>query len=153
MCTELNWYIWCSPLKDFGSGYKKFSRVGFGPTAIEFHSDALNYWKFREWVQLARRAKFVQLLEFKNLRNISCSHQEINLCISTKISLLTQRSNFDFLLSLVCLWIFHQTGCLDVYNSNLQQILCPPIMVSDDSLKSFRKTFSVLVSRFVWWFY
>ena len=49
--SGLNWYIW-------------YSLVGFEPWTTEFGSDALTDWTIRPWVQLALRAKFVQLLLF-----------------------------------------------------------------------------------------
>ena len=36
----------------------------FEPTTTEFRSEALTDWANRSWVQLALRAKFVQLLQF-----------------------------------------------------------------------------------------
>ena len=38
--------------------------MGFDPTTTEFRSNALTDWATRPWVQLARRANFVQLLQF-----------------------------------------------------------------------------------------
>ena len=44
--------------------YRKLVWVGFEPTTTEFRSDALTNLAIRPWVQLALRAKFVQLLQF-----------------------------------------------------------------------------------------
>ena len=60
----MNRYIWYSPLNDFWSSYRKLTWVAFEPTTTEFHSDALTDWALRSWVQLALRAKFLQLLKF-----------------------------------------------------------------------------------------
>ena len=38
----------------------------------EFHSDALNNWAIRPWVQLAVRANFIQLLQFHLFGQCSC---------------------------------------------------------------------------------
>ena len=45
--------------------YRKLIWVGFEPTFTEFRSDALTEWVIKPWVQLALRANFVQLLQFR----------------------------------------------------------------------------------------
>ena len=53
------------------SSYRKLAWVGFEPTTIEFHSDALTDWAIRPWVQLALRTNFVQLLQFHHLFSVT----------------------------------------------------------------------------------
>ena len=48
----------------FRSRYRKLVRVGFEPMTTEFRLDAPTSWAIRPWVQVALRAKFVQLLQF-----------------------------------------------------------------------------------------
>ena len=60
----MTWYLWHCAQKDFRSNYRKLIWVVFEPTTTEFHSNALNYWAIKPWVQLPLRANFVQLLLF-----------------------------------------------------------------------------------------
>ena len=46
------------------SSYRKLTWVGFELTTTKFRLDALTDWAIRPWVQLALRAKFIQLLQF-----------------------------------------------------------------------------------------
>ena len=46
------------------SSYRKLAWVGFEPTTTKFHSEVLNDWTIRPWVQLALRANFAYLLQF-----------------------------------------------------------------------------------------
>ena len=48
----------------FRSRYRKLVRVGFEPTTTEFPLGAPTSWAIRQWVQVAVRANFVQLLQF-----------------------------------------------------------------------------------------
>ena len=48
----------------FRSSYRNLAWVGYESTTTEFRSDTLTKCPIRPWVQLALRAKFVQLLQF-----------------------------------------------------------------------------------------
>ena len=49
------------------SSYRKLAWVGLETITTEFCSDALIDWAIRPWVQVAVRAKIVQLLQFHRL--------------------------------------------------------------------------------------
>ena len=60
--TLNRYYLFIQILLLLWSSYRKLAWVGFEPTTTEFRSDALTDWAIRPWVQLALRAKFIQLL-------------------------------------------------------------------------------------------
>ena len=53
------------------SSYRKFVWVGFEPTTTEFRSHAQTDWAIRPRVQLALKANFVQLLQFRHLLSVT----------------------------------------------------------------------------------
>ena len=55
----------------FWSSYRTLAWVRFEPATTEFRSDALTDWVIRPWVQLALRAKFVQLLQIHRLFRVT----------------------------------------------------------------------------------
>ena len=52
------------PWRIFRSSYSKLAWVGFESTTTDFHSDALDNWVIRSWVQFALIANLVELLLF-----------------------------------------------------------------------------------------
>ena len=56
------WVIHHRPI--LWSSYRKLTWAGFEPRTTKLRSDALTGWAIRQWVQLALRANFVQLLQF-----------------------------------------------------------------------------------------
>ena len=65
------------------SSYRKLAWVGFEPTTNGFRSDVLTDWAIRPWVQLALRAKFIQLLQFHLLPSVCTSFRLLPSLVTT----------------------------------------------------------------------
>ena len=63
--------------------YREFSPVEVNPRTTQFHSDALTDWATWPWVQLALRAKFVQLLQFHLFFSVHISFRSLSSSVTT----------------------------------------------------------------------